>query len=768
MARYTPIKNSFVAGELSPRLDGRDDLDQYFQGMKLCENFIVLPHGGVMRRSGSRFVATTKNQSKKTRLIDFQVSTDQAYVCEFGDTYIRFYANEGQIESSPGVPAEVVSPYTEDDIADIHYQQDQDVMFLVHEDYPPYKLSRTGPTTFSLALVSFRDGHAPMRPDNRATSTTLTVSSATEPRTLTWSADIGLTTLDDVGRIVRFKTNEWYQITSVTSGSVAIATSFSGTTPTIGAPSSNWALGMFSDTEGARSVVFHEGRLGYLGSRVIVNWYALSKSDDFDNFMTGSNADDAILKRLVAGKVNALQWGASADEALIIGTLGTEFRLVAQGDNILTPTSTKSKPSTSRGSEHVQPLSIDSEVLFIQRSGKKLRNLTYDLEKDGRIARDVAILSEHILLPGVSELHYQQSPDSVVWCKLNNGNLAGFTYEREQKVNGAHRHILGGSFGSGAAEVESMCVIPTPDGKSDQVWLCVKRTIDGVTKRYIEFFMQPFRPGLALAAPAAARSAAMEVTPFSDCSLTLDAPVSISAISIANPAVFTANAHGFNNGDTVKLRYIDSFNNDMADLNAKSYTVANKTANTFELIGPDNNLVSTVGMGAYIDSGKVYKETTVITGLSHLEGETVAIQADGRAHPSKVVSSGQIVLDYPASIVHIGLQFISRGETMRFVGGGRTGTDQGKPQRIQRIIARLLETVGGEWRQSHNDELELEYIPPDTDGDATDTAVPFFTGDYEISPRGGWDQEPTVYFEQSEPLPMTVLALMIWGDSRER
>ncbi|NIR36921.1 MAG: hypothetical protein GWN71_15060, partial [Gammaproteobacteria bacterium] len=71
MARFNPIQNSFVAGEISPRLEGRDNLEQYFQAMRQALNGVVLPHGGFMRRSGSRFVARVKDQSKRPRLVPF-------------------------------------------------------------------------------------------------------------------------------------------------------------------------------------------------------------------------------------------------------------------------------------------------------------------------------------------------------------------------------------------------------------------------------------------------------------------------------------------------------------------------------------------------------------------------------------------------------------------------------------------------------------------------------------------------------------------------
>ena len=140
MAKVTPIQTNFTGGEISPRLLGRVDLTKYTSSMQRCENFICFPHGGVTKRSGTRFVAEVKDSSKKTRLIPFVYSTVQAYILEFGDQYIRFYRNNGQLQNAAGTAAyEIVSPYTEADLDDISFTQSADVLYLVHPDYAPRK-----------------------------------------------------------------------------------------------------------------------------------------------------------------------------------------------------------------------------------------------------------------------------------------------------------------------------------------------------------------------------------------------------------------------------------------------------------------------------------------------------------------------------------------------------------------------------------------------------------------------------------------------------
>ena len=95
MAKTTVAFTNFTAGELSPRLDGRTDLGKYFNGCKTLENMVVHPHGAASRRPGTKFVHEVKTSSAQTRLIPFEFSTTQTYILEFGNSYIRFFKDNG-------------------------------------------------------------------------------------------------------------------------------------------------------------------------------------------------------------------------------------------------------------------------------------------------------------------------------------------------------------------------------------------------------------------------------------------------------------------------------------------------------------------------------------------------------------------------------------------------------------------------------------------------------------------------------------------------
>jgi hypothetical protein len=97
MARVAVQLTNFTAGELSPRLDGRNDLSKYSSGCTKLENFIIYPHGAAARRSGTSFAAEVANSANKTRLMPFEFSTTQTYMLEFSNLKIRVFKDSSTV-----------------------------------------------------------------------------------------------------------------------------------------------------------------------------------------------------------------------------------------------------------------------------------------------------------------------------------------------------------------------------------------------------------------------------------------------------------------------------------------------------------------------------------------------------------------------------------------------------------------------------------------------------------------------------------------------
>lgn len=162
----------------------------------------------------------------------------------------------------------------------------------------------------------------------------------------------------------------------------------------------------------------------------------------------------------------------------------------------------------------------------------------------------------------------------------------------------------------------------------------------------------------------------------------------------------------------------------------------------------------------FVDSGSIYSGSpaTVISGLSWLEGATVSVLADGAAHPNKVVSGGSITLDRAASVVHVGLGYLSDMWTMRINMDLKSGTAQGKVKRITKVVLRLFQTLGLKYGPSSE---KLDTLTFRKTSDKMGVAPPYLDDDTrELLWNEGYTKAGRMYFRQDQPLPMTILAVM--------
>jgi len=484
MARVAAQLSNFTAGELSPRLDGRNDLAKYSAGCATVENMVIYPHGAAARRPGTTFIAEVKSSSAKTRLIPFEFSTTQTYILELGNQYMRFYRDNGQILSG-GSPFEISTPYLTAELFDIKFAQSADVMYITHPNHQTRKLSRTGHTSWTLTVVDFTNG--PYLDTNTST-TTITASAHTVGTGRTFTASASTFVSTDVDRLIRFR-DGYAKVTGFTSATVVTVEIIKDTGST--SASTDWSLGAFSDTTGHPSCVsFFEQRLVFAATLSQPQTVFFSKSGDYENMdanIGGTVADDdAIIYTIASNQVNAIRF-MSACRTLIIGTAGGEFTVTGGGDNnAITPTNIMIKKQSNHGAANIDAVAVANATLFVQRAKRKIRELAYNFDVDGYTAPDLTILAEHVTEGGIIEMAYQEEPLAIIWCVRNDGELVALTYQREQQVVAWHRHVFAGAFGSGNAVCESVAVIPTEDSEYE-LYMIIKRTINGATKRYVEF-----------------------------------------------------------------------------------------------------------------------------------------------------------------------------------------------------------------------------------------------------------------------------------------
>jgi hypothetical protein len=732
MARVAVQLTNFTGGELSPRLDGRNDLTKYTSGCKTLENLIVYPHGAAARRPGTSFVAEVANSANKTRLIPFEFSTTQTYMLEFSNLKIRVFKDNGSVleadkvitnvtQADPAVVTsnshgysngdevvitevvgmtelngkrflvagvttntfeltnkegvttdstgfttyvsdgvsnkvfEITTPYTTAQLFDIKFAQSADVMYITHPAHEASKLSRTGHTTWSLDEISFTNG--PFM-DANTTTTTLTPSSASVgSRNITASAVTGINggsgfISTDIGRQIHFNAG-YGVITAITSTTIAVATITTAFTNANAITA--WYLGSFSDTTGHPScVTFFEQRLIFAGTTSEPQTIFFSKSGDYENMdanIGGTIADDdAIIYTIASNQVNAIRF-MTATRTLIIGTAGGEFTVSGGGtDSAVTPTNILIKKQSNHGSANVDAIAVGNATLFLQRAKRKIRELAYNFDVDGYLAPDMTILAEHVTEGGLIQLAYQQEPNQIIYAARADGELVGLTYQREQQVTAWHRHIFGGIFGTTTITVTDYANITNGTrivlNKSNGE----KTTFTSATAVTAGLFHTT----------TSNNQTATNLKTLIDANTDFTATVSTNVVTITEvvstglgyltaSSFDTARLTATNQGKVV-CESVAVIPTDDAEYQV--WVIIKRTVNgitkryveylnNVDFVETDNTSFN------YLDSALSYSGTAVstVSGLDHLEGQTVHILANGATHPVKVVTAGVVTLD---------------------------------------------------------------------------------------------------------------------------
>lgn len=735
---------AFNAGELSPWLDARVDLDKYRSGLRTCENWLLTPYGGIRRRPGTKFIAELRDMTEAGRLIPFRYSTAETYILSFNDGYIRVYSggdSPAQVgsEIDTAVSTGSTNPYLAADLFGIQVAQQNDVLYLVHPSYPVRKLTRTSTTTFALADVDWSWG--PMREQNLDEAVTIAAASInpgagvvltgtgtswtsdligtrlridherkeeefevqakgtgtqTSSELLvqgTWTASIAgswatgeiavqrwdddaaawqdhrkqtpdgrsisMTGFEDElvrmrvqitngggGTTAAFLTCEGDAfgevlvtgVASTTSMTVTILKQLYSTDAT-----SLWQEGAFSDDAGyPAAIAFHEGRLVFGGTTLDRQTIWGSKSDDYENFKTGTDDDDSYRHALAAAEHNAIRWMVS-ERRLVIGTSGGEF-VVGSADDavVVTPNNVRARRHSNFGSDSIQALFVNDSVIYAQRHGRKLREYGYSFERDRYQASDLTILAEHITGTGLKEIAFQQQRDAVVWGVTEAGDLVGLTYERDQAVVGWHRHTTtNGTFEA----VETVY----GEGEEDEIWVVVKRTISGSDRRYIE------------------------------------------------------------------------------RMDPKQYQIQqNGTKDDFW----------------YVDCGgkRTGAGISSIT-IAHLANETVEVLADGVSQGAKSAdASGVVTIEGTASTIIAGLKMTSKLESMVIEAQMRGGTSRTREVRINRCGISLWQSMGGQFAETLAEVASGDPIQYRDTDDSLDDSPELFTGDLQLECDFDWHE----------------------------
>ena len=617
-------------------------------------------------------------------------------------------------------------------------------------------------------------------------------------------------TVDDAGLdpTIIITVERYYHYGLVKITGFSNSTSVTATTiRTLGATTATklWSEGAWSDERGYPPCgTFHEERFMVGGTTFEPHRVDGSKTNEWENFRSDSVLDDdSISYSIAASEMNAVRWLISK-EILLLGTAGAEWKLGSfdTGEPLTPGNPTVPRVQTTYGSKEIQAIMLANVVLFVQQEGRVVRGAQFVFDKGEAGAYDAfdyTIFAEHITESGIVSMAYQQQPEPVLWCVLGNGKLIGMTFEPGEKVWGWFPVVTEGLF-------EDVAVIPGVS--EDEIWVIVNRTINGSTKRYVEYF-KPRDWG-----------SDQKDCFFVDSGLSFDggAAVTITGVSRANPCVVTA-ANTFSDGDQVRMRYVGGMGEvrnkvftvsnpstanfelrdklDTVDINSTGFTAfvadvdGNTTYDSFDITNVSAADIAALSLGAPITGTGIPDDTTIaaidddrftmsakatitgtavtitiggtveqvdntFSGLDHLEAKTVSVLGDGTVHEDVVVSSGAVTLTDYFNKVHIGLRYKSNVVPMKLETQTRTGTARTKNKKIDEITFSFYKSLGCKFGTTEGTAT----IPFRKTSDALGQAVPLFTGEKKQTFPGGYELSGDIFVTQEQPLPLTVRSIM--------
>ena len=617
-----------------------------------------------------------------------------------------------------GKIVEVSTTYSVTEIFEINFAQSADVLFIAHKSHEPAKLTRTSTTSFTLADIDFTDG--PYLDEN--ISTTTIYASAATGTGINLVASAATFESGHVGALFRFR-----EIIETSHDAWAASTSYAQNDTVRNAGNVYKKTNSGSHTSGTTPPVHTTGTETY-GS---IDWEFQHSGTGFvkiTGFTSSTQVAADVKSTLPASVVGSSNPTTKWSEGAFSSVRGFPKALAFYEERLFFACTTH-QPQSIFGSvsadfENHTPGTNDDDAVNVTIASDQVNVIKHLLP--GRFLQILTTSAEFTLSGGTGTT-------AVTPTNVNVLRETTFGTSQVRPLRAGNSTIL---VQKGTEKVKEITFDLDTDGL-----LGVDLTVlaDHITRGGLTDMIWQQEPELILWFVGADGAL---------IGLTYDR------------ANGTVGWHGHTlggSGVVESITAIPSGAEDQVYLSVKR-TINSATVRHIVFL-KSINFGTDVADAFFVDSGLTYSgsATTTITGLNHLEGETVQILADGSAHADKTVSGGTVTLDRSVTKAHIGLGFSSVVKTLRLEAGANDGTSQGKIKRIHGVTARFLDTVGAELGP---DTSNLDRIPFRDSSMAMDTAVPMFTGDKEISFPAGYDNDAQVVIRQSQPLPMTVVAIM--------
>ena len=762
------VQRSFTSGEIAPSLRSRVDINKYQSGLALCENFIIRVQGGAYSRPGVRYIDEVGDSTKQARLLPFSFNVEQTYILVFEDLKLRFIKDGAYIETAPDTPYEVVTPYTEAQLSRLNITQNADVLTIVHPDHDPANLSRIADTNWTLVDIDYASTvDSPVW----AVDTVLTITGLTQGNpcvmslasstglehgnVVTIASVVGMTEINGLSSIVEigpiFPSGQQLRLSGIDSTAFTAYTS--GGTATIGS--------ITTEGEGAGDF---DKTYTYVVTAVDINGVESLASTSL-SLTTKSLTTTAGVKLRWGAVTNADYYRIYKDPSGntdVFGWIGDSNVLEFVDFNIAPITSDSppldrqsfsgadNKPATVSYYQQRQIFANtnnEPQAVYTTQTGN------YNSLRKSSPTKDDDALTFTIAASQVNEIRHIVSLDSMIL--LTSGGEWKVTEGQDQVLTPSTIGVKSQSF-NGASYVPPVIINNTV--------LYVQEKGTRVRDLGYQFSADKFEGNdLSLMSEHLFEDhqivdMAFSAEPYGILWCVRDDGILLGLTYQREQQVWGWHQHDL--GGVVESVAVIS-----EDGRDALYMTVQRTINSVAVRYIERMEIrdtSSAENAFCVDSGLSYNGTPVteISGLDHLEGEDVAVLADGNEVTGLTVSGGAITLSRAASVVHVGLAYTPVIELLDIDSPGQT-TIKGREVSVSQVIMEVEKSRGG-------------FIGPRLDVGGTGVMYPiksrFQSDGYdslalktikdEINIDPQWQKGGGLRIEQRSPLPLAILSVI--------
>lgn len=730
MPKIQTITTNFTAGEQSPRLRGRVDIDKYNASAQELFNCVVLKQGGVTIRPPTKYIGEVKDSSQTARIIPFIFSRNDAYLLELGDLYQRVWKDGAIVETAPSTPFEVATPWTDDELAALDYSQGADTMLVAHPDNPVQAIRRFADDRWTVSNAPFRP--APVAENGNRGTMTMTIDNGAVGAGRTITAGAAFFLAADVGRRISWGGGTAL-ITAVGGATTATATVEAAFVDLVAngtaGPAPIWLL------EGSPQASLTPSAATPLGATITLTLSAAGwRSDVVGGVIdvngglvrvtafTSSTVISGVIVRVLSG-VTAAPADAWVQRNPAFNAVDGYPAAVTFYQQRTWLANTARYPQTKWGSK---------PGLFF--------DFTPGVDDDSAVYKTVD--SDE-----VNSIEYLHSGRNLVVMTLGGefdarGGIEKPITQTNEQIN---------------LQTRWGCDRVRPEQVGDELVFIQRggKTMRAVRPADVEGFVAPdisvfsehlIRKGIV--------SMAFEQTPESVlwCATGDGKLLAITYNAEQNTIAFCSGevSGGF-------VEWVATLPEGGVDA---TYLLVRRTI--------DGNVVRYIeklDWGNWTDEQEIRNAhdcraeasgpaSDTWAGFDHLEGETVSVLADEIYVGDQVVTGGEITLERTAEAVSVGLPYVGRIRQQAPEVGTGTGTSQGQAISTHRIQVRYFQTVGSKVNGTPIPSRQFDV--PET----LDNPPPAFSG-IRDTPEYGWaNGESEITLEQDQPYPWTVLAII--------